>query len=84
MNIEIHEPELEQRVRAYIQSGRFRDVDELFRKAFDAMEVAGAVPSCSQGRQTGAIILEALQASPYPEIDLAPARVPILVRDIEL
>jgi uncharacterized protein (DUF433 family) len=36
MNIEIHEPELERRVREGIESGRFRDVDELLRRALDA------------------------------------------------
>jgi Arc/MetJ-type ribon-helix-helix transcriptional regulator len=38
MNIEIHKPELEQRVRAHIQSGRFHDTDELLTQAFDALE----------------------------------------------
>jgi Arc/MetJ-type ribon-helix-helix transcriptional regulator len=38
MNIEIHTPELEQRVRAHIRSGRFHDTDELLTKAFDALE----------------------------------------------
>ena len=37
MNIEIHNPELEQRVREQILSGQFRDVDGLFEKALDAL-----------------------------------------------
>lgn len=37
MNIEIHEPELERRVREGIRSGRFHDVDELLTKALDAL-----------------------------------------------
>jgi uncharacterized protein (DUF433 family) len=37
VNIEIHEPELERRVREGIQSGRFHDVDELLSKALDAL-----------------------------------------------
>ncbi len=37
MNIEIHKPELEQRVREGIQSGRFHGVDELLTKALDAL-----------------------------------------------
>jgi len=36
MSIEIHTPELERRVREGIQSGRFRNVDELLTKALDA------------------------------------------------
>jgi hypothetical protein len=38
MNIEIHTPELEKRLRAYIQSGRFHDAGELLTKAFDALD----------------------------------------------
>ncbi len=35
MNLEIREPELERRVREGIESGQFRDVDELLHKALD-------------------------------------------------
>jgi Arc/MetJ-type ribon-helix-helix transcriptional regulator len=38
MSIEILQPELQQRVREKIQSGRFHDVDELLTKALDALE----------------------------------------------
>ena len=38
MTIEIHKPELEQRVREQIQSGRFNDRDELLEKALGALE----------------------------------------------
>jgi Arc/MetJ-type ribon-helix-helix transcriptional regulator len=38
MNIEIHRPELEQRVRDQIRSGHFHDVDELLEKALDALD----------------------------------------------
>ena len=89
MNIEIHTPELEQRVRRQIQSGQFHDVDELLTKALDALEESTAVPGSSapldeHAKQTGAAILEVLQSSPYREIDLTPPRVPIFVRDVQL
>ncbi len=38
MNLEIHNPELVQRVNAQIQSGHFHDADELLEKALDALE----------------------------------------------
>lgn len=44
MHLEIHKPELEQRVRLQIQSGQFDDVDELLTKALDALEQATATP----------------------------------------
>jgi len=38
MNLEIHKPELAQRVQARIQSGHFHDADELIEKALDALD----------------------------------------------
>lgn len=37
-----------------------------------------------QGHRTGQALIDALQASPYPEIDLSPARSAMPVRDISL
>ena len=84
MNLEIHKPELVQRVNAQIQSGHFHDVDELIEKALDALDEqapAAAPPAMA----TGSVILAALQASPYREIDLTPPRVLLSnVRDVVL
>jgi Arc/MetJ-type ribon-helix-helix transcriptional regulator len=83
MNIEIHNPELVQRVNAQIQSGHFHDTDELLEKALDALDeqaTAAAPPTA-----TGAVVLAALQARPYPDIDLTPPRVLLSnVRDVVL
>jgi Arc/MetJ-type ribon-helix-helix transcriptional regulator len=38
MHIEIHEPDLEQRVLRQIQSGHYHDVNELLTKALDALD----------------------------------------------
>jgi Arc/MetJ-type ribon-helix-helix transcriptional regulator len=85
MNLEIRNPELVERVNAHIQTGQFHDADELLEKALDALdERTVARPVSASARQTGAVILAALQACPYPEIDLVPPRVPIFVRDVEL
>ena len=51
MNIEIHKPELQQRVIEGIRSGRFHDVEELFTRALDALsekDAAGETPSHSE------------------------------------
>ncbi len=83
MNLEIHNPELVQRVKARIQSGRFHDADELIEKALDALDeqATAEVP----GAATGAVVLAALQARPYPDIDLTPPRVRLThVRDVTL
>ena len=38
MNLEIHKPELVQRVNAHIPTGHFHDADELLEKALDALD----------------------------------------------
>jgi hypothetical protein len=38
LNLEIHKPELVQRVNAQLQSRHFHDVDELLEKALDALD----------------------------------------------
>jgi len=82
MNLEIHKPELVQRVQAQIESGHFHDADELIEKALDALdECTAAQPT----NETGAVVLAALQARPYPDIDLTPPRVRLTnVRDVVL
>ena len=81
MNLEIHKPELAERVRAQIQSGHFQDADDLLEKALDALDESAATSKTA----TGAVLLAALQASPYREIDLTPPRVPLTnVRDVAL
>ena len=45
MNLEIHNPELIQRVNAHIQTGCFHDADEVLEKALDALEGKAPAPS---------------------------------------
>ena len=83
MNLEIHKPELVQRVNAYIQTGNFHDADELLEKALNALDeqATAATPPTA----TGAVVLAALQARPYPDIDLTPPRVRLAnVRNVVL
>ena len=82
MNFEIHKPELMQRVNEHIQTGQFNDTDELIEKALDALdERTAATPK----GETGAVVLAALQARPYPDIDLTPPRVALTnIRDVVL
>jgi Arc/MetJ-type ribon-helix-helix transcriptional regulator len=89
MNLEIHKPELVQRVNAHIQAGRFQDADEVLEKALDALEETIAVPShepaiSSADGRTGADLIAALQASPYRELEIEPTRfrLSMHVRDV--
>ena len=74
MNLEIHNPELVERVNARIQAGFFHDADELLEKALDALDER-ATGAAAPVTATGSVILAALQASPYKEIDLTQPRV---------
>lgn len=83
MNLEIRKPELAQRVQAQIQSGHFHDMDELLEKALDALDEQATV--AAPPTATGAVVLAALEARPYPDIDLTPPRVRLTnVRDVVL
>jgi len=83
MNIEINKPDLAQRFTMRIRTGQFRDADELIEKALDALDQhAAAKPTVDE---TGAVVLAALQSSPFPDVDLAPPRVALNnVRDVFL
>ena len=81
MNLEIHRSELAQRVQARIESGDFHDADELIEKALDALDEQAT--AAAPATETGAVVLAALQARPYPDIDLTPPRVRLTnVRDV--
>ena len=87
MQIEIHRPELERRVRRQIQSGQYHDLEELLTKALDALDQSAA-PSLPKelDERTGEDLIAALQASPYREQEIEPPRYrePIPVRDVVL
>ena len=83
MTIEIHNPQLVQRLTMHIRTGQFQNTDALVEKALDALDqlIAATTPAT----ETGAVILAALQDSPYPEIDLTPPRILLSnVRDVVL
>jgi Arc/MetJ-type ribon-helix-helix transcriptional regulator len=89
MNLEIHKPELVQRVNAHIQTGHFQNADELIEKALDALDERVTAPSNepatkSRDERTGADLIAALQASPHRELDIEPTRfrLPMPVRDV--
>lgn len=51
MNLEIHKPELVERVNAQIQSGLFHDTDELIEKALDALEGKTPAPTSASAAE---------------------------------
>jgi hypothetical protein len=51
MALEITRPETEARIQRYLQSGQFRDLDELLTKALDALPEPTAMPVHRTGQE---------------------------------
>ena len=82
MNIEIHDPELERQVQEAMISGSFRDFEEMLTKALGAL--SKSVSARSREHRSGAALVEAMQASPYKEIELEPQRYRLPVREVNI
>jgi hypothetical protein len=54
MNLEIHKPELVQRVNAQIQSRHLHDADELIEQALDALDEKSPAPASAAQRRRAA------------------------------
>lgn len=52
MNLEIHKPELVQRVNAQIQSRHLHDADELIEQALDALDEKSPAPASAASRKS--------------------------------
>ena len=73
MNLEIRNPELEQRVRERIQRGQFHGVDALLAKALDALEEKEAAAALSSRHERPAgkrSLVELFAESPLKGLDL--------------
>jgi hypothetical protein len=81
MTIEIHKPELEALIRERMKSGAFHDVEDVLIQALKSAPPAAEEEEDAPDK-TGAQLVAAMQASPYREIDLAPGRDHMPVRDI--
>lgn len=82
MTIEIHKPELEALILERMKRGAFRDVEEVLMQALTAAPPPEAAPAPLSDMRTGADLIAAMQASPYREIPIEPARYVLPVRDV--
>jgi hypothetical protein len=80
MNIEIHQPKLEAMIQRRLASGRFRSVEEVLMQA---LESAPMPEEEEKTRRTGADLVAAMQAMPYKDVDIEPARPHQPARDVE-
>ena len=80
MTIEIHRPELEALIMERMKAGAFQNVEDVLMQALETSPlVKPATPAKSR---TGADLIAAMQASPYREIEIEPARYRLPVRDV--
>jgi hypothetical protein len=74
MTIEITSPDVEALIQQHMQAGAFKTPEDLIRVV---------LRSSAPETRTGADLVAALRACPYPEVDIEPSRVPSpVVRDI--
>ena len=82
MTIEIHQPELEALIHERMQSGVFKNIEDLLLQTLRASPKPVPISTTPSGR-TGADLIAALQTCPYPDFDFEPERYPMPVRDPE-
>ena len=74
MTIEITNPDIEALIRTRMQAGSFQTPEDLIREA---------LKSSPPDVRTGMALIEAMQACPYPDVDISPPRAPSpVVRDV--
>ncbi len=84
MTIEIQRPELEALINERMKTGAFENVEDVLMEALKAStppDEKDAVRSDEKSSAMGAELVEAMQASPFKEIVLEPARERMPVRD---
>jgi hypothetical protein len=82
MTIEIHKPELEALILERMKIGGFRNVEDALMQALETSPMAQAKPVTEAKNGTGADLIAAMQASPYREIEIEPARYRMPVREV--
>ena len=76
MTIEITSPDVEALLQQWMQTGAFKNPEDVIR---------AALRSSGPNARTGADLIAALQACPYPDVDIEPSRVSSpVVRDVPL
>ena len=82
MTIEIHRPELEALIVQLMKSSGLNNVEDVLMQALKGSSPAEKHKQQPGDKRTGADLIAALQASPYRELDIEPARYHLPVRDV--
>ena len=81
MTIEIRQPELEALIKERMKTGRFQSVEDVLIQALASPLLPGQL-SPEPIARTGAELVAAMQASPYKDIEIEPARTCLPVRGV--
>jgi len=91
MTFEITRPETEARIRRYLRSGQFHDLDELLTRALDALPEPAAVELVPLGHRTGQTGQDLIDACAKTqglltdeEVDMLFRRSPSFARPVDL
>ena len=82
MTIEIRSPELEALTLERMKLGAFRNVEDALIQALIAAPPPAQTGLVREDHRMGADLIAAMQASPYREISIEPARYRLPVRDV--
>jgi len=77
MKIEIEKPELEALILERMELGSFPTVEDALLQALKSSPLPpppGAAASDGMPRRTGAELVAAMQAMPYPDVNIEPSR----------
>lgn len=83
MTVDLQHPELEALIRMRMGTGRFATVEDALIDALKATESFEEKATERSGR-TGATLVAAMQACPFPELEIEPVRMPMPMRDVRL
>ncbi len=84
MTIDVRRPELEALILERMTSSGLDDPEDVLLLALTALPSAAGRAEQPRDKRTGADLIAALQASPYREIEIEPARCPLPARDVAL
>ena len=85
MTIDLKQPELQALIRLRMQTGLYGSVEEVLLEALRTAPLpAKAQQATVPSGRTGADLIAAMQACPYPDFDFEAARLPMPVRDVTL
>lgn len=86
MTIEIERPELEALIHNWMRSGAFASVEDALIQALKSAPAptSGSTSSRTPADLNGQALVAAMQASPWKDVDLEPARAAMAVRGMQI